>query len=91
MLALLATGAAERPPLPEAQAGMLRVRRYWRLRLAITPAQALRQGRGEISTWATRCSGTSFRAPGRSQARAWGGQTERTKRGPPSGVTGHMV
>ena len=52
MLALLATGAAERPPLPEAQAGTVRVKRYWRLQVAITPAQALRQRRGEVSTWA---------------------------------------
>ena len=51
MLALLATGAAERPPRPEAQAGMVRVKRYWRLQVAITPVQALRQGRGEVNTW----------------------------------------
>ena len=42
MLALLAAGAAEQPPCPEAQAGMVRVKRSWRLQVAITPAQALR-------------------------------------------------
>ena len=39
MLALLATGEAERPPRPEAQTGMVRVKRYWRLQVAISPAR----------------------------------------------------
>ena len=65
MLALLATGAAERPPRPEAQAGMVRVKRYWRLQVAISPAQALRQGRGEVNALARKCFGASFRCPGR--------------------------
>ena len=64
MLALLATGAAERPPYSGAQVDMVRVRRYWRLQVAITPAQALRQGWGEVSTWARKCFGASFRCPG---------------------------
>ena len=76
MLALLATGAAERPPLPEAQAGMVMVKRYWRLQVAITTAQALRQGRGEVSTWARKCFGASFRCPGRSEARPRRGPDE---------------
>ena len=68
MLALLATGAAERPPRPEAQAGMVRMKRYWKLQVAISPAQALRQGRGEVSTWARKCFGASFRCPSRPRA-----------------------
>ena len=76
MLALLATGAAERPPRPEAQAGMVRVKRYWRLQVAISPAQALRQGRGEVNTWARKCFGASFRCPGRPRANPRGGSDE---------------
>ena len=68
MLALLATGAAEQPPCSEAQADMVRVKRYWRLQIAISPAQALRQGRGEVSTWARKCFGASFRSLGPSGA-----------------------
>ena len=60
MLALLATGVAEQPPCSRAQADMVRVKRYWKLQVAITPAQALRQGRGEVSTWAQKCFGASF-------------------------------
>ena len=44
---------------------MVRVRRYWRLQVAVSPAQALRQGRGEVNTWARKCFGASFRCPGR--------------------------
>ena len=73
MLALLATGAAERPPCSRAQADMVRVKRYWRLQVVITPAQALRQGRGEVSTWAQKCVGASFRGPGHSGACVLGG------------------
>ena len=82
MLALLATGAAERPPRPEAQAGTVRVKRHWRLQVAITPAQALRQGPGEVSTWARKCFGTSFRCPGRSGVRPRGGPDEAEEAGP---------
>ena len=76
MLGLLATGAAERPPRPEAQAGMVRVKRYWRLQVAISPAQARRQGRGEVSMWARKCFGASFRCPGRPRAGLRGGPGE---------------
>ena len=82
MLALLATGAAERPPRSEAQAGMVIVKRYWRLQVAITPAQALRQGRGEVSTWARKCFGAFFRCPGRSGVRPRGGPDEAEEAGP---------
>ena len=68
MPALLATGTAERPPRPDAQAGMVRMKRYWRLQVATSPAQALRQGRGEVSTWGRKCFGASFRCPGRPRA-----------------------
>ena len=68
MLALLATGEAEHPPRPEAQTGMVRMKRYWKLQVAVSPAQALRQGRGEVNKWARKCFGASFRCPGRPRA-----------------------
>ena len=68
MLGFLATGAAGQPPPPEAQSGMERVKRYWRLQVAVSPAQALRQGRGEVNAWARKCFGASFRSPGRLRA-----------------------
>ena len=82
MLAMLATGAAERPPCSEAQAGMVRVKRYWRLQVAITPAQALRQGRGEVSTWARKCFGASFHSPGPSGVCPRRGPVEAEEAGP---------
>ena len=65
VLALLSAGEAERPPRPEAQTGMVRMKRYLKLQAAVSPAQALRQGRGEVNTWARKCFGASFRCPGR--------------------------
>ena len=64
MLALLATGVAAQPPCAKAQASMMRVKRYWRLPVAVAPAQALRQGRGKVRAWAQKCFGASFRGPG---------------------------
>ena len=68
MLALLATRVAEQPPCSRAQADMVRVKRDWKLQVAITTAKALRQGRGEVSTWAQKCFSASFRGPGRAGA-----------------------
>ena len=82
MLALLATGAAEQPPCPEAQAGMVRVKRYWKLQVSITPAQALRQGRGEVSTRARKSFGASFRCPNPSGACPRGKPGEAEEAGP---------
>ena len=66
---------------PEAQTGMVRLKRYWRLQVAISPAQALRQGRGEVNTRARKCFGASFRCrcPGRPRA---------DPRGEPRGTAG---
>ena len=64
MLALFATGVVEQPPCAKTQASMVRAKRYWRLPVAVAPAQALRQGRGEVRAWAQKCFGASFRSPG---------------------------
>ena len=64
MLALPATGDAAQPPSAKIQASMVRVKRYWKLPVAVTPAQALRQGRREVRAWAQKCFGASFRSPG---------------------------
>ena len=61
MPALLATVDAARTLGAETQASMVRVKRYWGLPVAVTPAQALRQGRGEVRVWARKCCGAAFR------------------------------
>ena len=69
---------------------MERVKRYWRLQVAVSPAQALRQGRGEVNAWARKCFGASFRSPGRPRAEPRGeprgaARQEPTRHGPDPG------
>ena len=61
---------------------MERVKSYWRLQMAVSPAQALRQGRGEVNAWARKCFGASFRSPGRPMAEP---------RGVPRGAAGREL
>ena len=82
MFALLATGVAEQPPCAEIQASMMRVKRYWRLPVAVAPAQALRQGRGEVRAWAQKCFSASFRSPGPAGACHRGGFAKPDGAGP---------
>jgi hypothetical protein len=44
VLAVLSSGRAVCPPDAAAQACTVRVKRYWKLPVAVTPYQALRQG-----------------------------------------------
>ena len=82
MLALLATGDAAQPPSAKIQASMVRVKRYWRLPVGVAPAQALRQGRGEVCAWAQRCFGASFQSPGPAGACHRGGPAKPDGAGP---------
>ena len=91
MLALLVTGAAERPPFPEAQAGMLRVKRYWRLQLAITRLRRCARDGERLARGRPDVLGRPSAPQAAHRLVLGGGRTERTKRGPPSEVTGHMA
>ena len=82
MLTLLASGVAAQPPCAESQASMLRAKRYWRLPVEVTPAQARRQGEGEVRAWAQKCFGASYRSPSRVTAGRREGPSERDEDGP---------
>ena len=81
--ALLATGAARGPPAAGDQASMERVKRYWKLPVAVTRARALYQGRCEVHEWARRCFGASY--SGRPPARPGRLEALERLRGAPAG------
>ena len=85
MLTLLASGVAAQPPCAESQVSMVRAKRYWRLPVEVTPAQARRQGEGEVRAWAQKCFGASYRCPGRASAGRREGPSERREDGSADG------
>ena len=73
---------SRRSPLAPRLTSTIMVKRYWKLPVAVAPAQALRQGRGQARAWAQKCFGASFRGPGPAGACHRGGPAKPDGAGP---------